>query len=243
MLHSITLISSLVGAPLAGLLLQHSLGLPFLVIICFALMRYPIIWVLSEASCCGKFQKDEDTTAVAETQPILAPDGAAAIAAPRDVGSALMDLAKSPILPYCFLCFLVKRIAFTSEVLMFQSTAETLGSSLDATAWVRVPIGSGAALTLLVLLPAGLQVLKRHYDSNAEAELVAVRINTVVLAVGFVLFWLSPNIAALVVGTSHSDITCHSTLNLTVIRLVSLRSRRRPCAFVASVGFFSRRNR
>ena len=199
-LHSITLLNVLFATPLAAILMQQSLWLAFMAIICTAVIRYPVIWALPEAAVTEEDSpmptlQAEPPHTMAEgdpTQPLLKKTATESTEYPSIVAKLQALLAHNGIL-FCFLGFLVKRVAFTSEFLMFQYTSEILDKPLEETAWIRIPLGFSATLVTSLCLPIFFQGLegRQAKDDNLAWEMRAVRTSLFVLMAGFGLYWIA----------------------------------------------------
>ena len=214
-LHFITLFNQLLASPVAAFLMQRSLRLAFAVILFMAILRYPVIWLLPETThvrSLSQISASEESTSPrsheAESMRPLLSQNIVETARFQSVGAKLRTLLSYNTVIFCFTCFFVKRIAFTSEILMFQYTSEYFGQSLDKTAWIRLPIGLGAILVTGFCLPALFQSLgkKRKQGHELKWEMRAARASLAILMTGFGLYWVAFNLPMMVVGKNATAI-------------------------------------
>ena len=190
-----------------------------MVIGCVAVLRYPLIWILPETAPFGRglrhpvtqevrVQVNEDST---PRQPLLK-SASREQSPPLPIKAAIRALLSYDAVIFCFTCFVVKRIAFTSEYLMFQYAAELLDQTLDETAWIRIPVGLSATIATSLCLPLLFRGLERaRLKSNALIwELRAIRSSLAVLTMGFALYWMARHPALMSIG-SYSAYGCLST--------------------------------
>jgi hypothetical protein len=196
-LHSIRLLNSLVATPIGAALMRQNLPLPFVVVICASMARYIVTWYLPE-SAPARQQKRSYEASLADRdgsnsnsesfQPLLNRTQTDHLQTSHSVWSHIHAFMLNPSILFCLGCFLVKRIAFTSESLMFQYVSETLKEPLNKTAWIRVPLGLSATINTSVGLPALLTFLKRRANS-AYVDIWAIRTSLGILVAGFTIFW------------------------------------------------------
>lgn len=219
-LHSMRLLTSLIATPIAAGLVKHSLPLPFVVMVGISLMRYPLIWYTPETASAIRYQtsseaeaanRSEDASSTEhyqsllhrvnelhEPQADLSQNG-------RPIFSNICNLAATQGMMFCFMCFLVKRIAFTGENLMFQYVSELLEGPLSQTAWIHLPPGPSATLVTSVNLPSLFLYMKQRTPCNESVDVWAVRGSLCVLISGFVLFWASDQPSWMSVGMTKAQ--------------------------------------
>ena len=185
--------------------MQHSIWLAFLAIICTAVLRYPVIWAIPGTAHLPVpiFQENLPST-MAEpgpTQPLLNRRAREPAERPSSAAKLRALLAHNGVL-FCFTCFLVKRIAFTSEFLMFQYASELLHQPLNNTAWIRIPLGFSASIVTILCLPIFFRALegRRAKENDFASEMRAVRTSLFVLTAGFGLYWIASTPALMIAG-------------------------------------------
>ena len=197
-LHSIRLLNSLIATPIGAALMQQNLTLPFAMVIGSMLLRYPITWCIAETAPAIRLSKVIGTVSGSDFRADLSSEHAQPLLHElqpetppnhRPVFPILRNFIANPGIVFCFACFLGKRIAFTSESLMFQYASELLHRPLSQTAWIRVPLGLSATLVTGVGLPTILLHLKRKTANSVSVDIWAIRASLGVLVVGFALFW------------------------------------------------------
>ncbi|KAG8533099.1 uncharacterized protein KY384_001882 [Bacidia gigantensis] len=202
LLHATTLLNELCAAPLAAILMQQSLMTAFWVVICAALVRYPVIWMLPETvqeeQAVQETSGLENDTQIAniskDRQPLLVKPNIVKENQPTTLGLIKLLVSYQGIV-FCYACFLVKRIAFTSEFLMFQRTSELLRQPLDKTAWIRIPLGASATFVTLICIPMYFETFgeTRLRSDALKYEMRALRVSLSILTTGFGIYWLASN--------------------------------------------------
>jgi hypothetical protein len=197
-LHSIRLLNSLVATPIGAALMRQNLPLPFVVVICASAIRYVVTWYLPESAPARQQKKsyeapladrDGSNSNSESFQPLLNEAQTDPLQTSHSVWSHIHAFVLDPSILFCFGCFLVKRIAFTSESLMFQYVSEILKEPLNKTSWIRVPLGLSATINTSVGLPALLTFLKRRANST-YVDTWAIRTSLGILVAGFTIFWI-----------------------------------------------------
>ena len=197
-LHSIRLLNSLVATPIGAALMRKTLPLPFIVVMCVSMTRYIVTWYLPESTPAMQ-QKLSNATTPADryrsdsnsenVQPLLNGSEADHVRASCSSWATMQQFISSSGIVFCFCCFLVKRIAFTSENLMFQYVSEILRERLNQTSWVRIPLGLSATIVTSVVLPTLLQYLKSRRANSTVVDVWAIRTSLAILVAGFTMFW------------------------------------------------------
>ncbi len=169
-----------------------------MVVIGTMLMRYPVTWSIPETAPAVRLAKivgvspgrdSHDDLSSEHAQPLLQELQPEPPQIHRPIFSVLRDFIATTGIIFCFACFLGKRIAFTSESLMFQYASELLHRPLSHTAWIRVPLGLSATLVTGVVLPTLLLRLKSRTTNSVSVDLWAIRASLGLLVLGFVMFW------------------------------------------------------
>lgn len=213
-LHSTTLINELFAPQLAAIIMQQDLLLAFIAVVCAAVIRYPVIWALPETVNRNLDVKSNsggsDPSPVRNPGPTqtLLKDMAPQSREHQPLISLLRTLASRSGILFCLTCFLVKRIAFTSEILMFQYTSELFEQPLDKTAWIRIWLGSSATLITTLGIPIYFQAFanRRTGTDGLSWQMRAVRVSLLVLTAGFGTYWLASSANVMIIGESLSCI-------------------------------------
>jgi len=203
-LHAILVINGLVGLPFGAALMSYGLSAPLAAVFVAFISRYAVILLLPETcipiavpSAILQPEAIVENNHISQTEstqthrsPLLLYNVLPEIywwtLPPRKLQSSLLLLAY----------FFWKRLAFASEGLMYQYMAEKLQQPFAVTVWIRLPLSLSAVFTTAIILPYAhrqRQQLKQTADTIAQ-DLRVARISLFVLAIGFVLFMLSPNL-------------------------------------------------
>lgn len=214
-LHSIRLLNSLVATPIGAVLMRQNLPLPFVVVICASMTRLIITWYLPESAPSRQRKESSATTLANRYGSDSNSDNAQPLLNGSEEDHLHMSLSLWPQIRlfifsrgiiFCFACFLVKRIAFTSESLMFQYVSEILREPLDQTSWVRVPLGLSATIVTSVGLPTLLLCLKKRRANSTAVDMWAIRTSLAILIAGFALFWSFHRPFMMVIGKASLQI-------------------------------------
>lgn len=118
------------------------------------------------------------------------------------------DLVQRPQLRFCFLAVLLKRMAFSSQTLLYQYVSDVLGVALSNTAWLRVLQAIGATLVTGVGLPLAMQFLmRRGKQSSSSASFYVVQGSLAILVIGFIALWLGRHPAVIGIGKCNVRLT------------------------------------
>lgn len=115
---------------------------------------------------------------------------------------SIVDMIRIPQLQFCILVVLFKRIAFSSETLLYQYASDVLNAQLSQTAWLRALQAIGATFATGVAVPFLMQILeRRNRQSSSSASFLIVQGSLAVLATGFVFLWLERYPGIIGIGT------------------------------------------
>lgn len=118
------------------------------------------------------------------------------------------DLVQQPQIRFCFLAVLLKRMAFSSETLLYQYASDILGVVLSNTAWLRALQAIGATLVTGLGLPLAMQFLvRRGRQPSPSASFYVVQGSLTILAIGFITLWLGRYPAVIGIGKSQVRLT------------------------------------
>ena len=192
--------------------MRQNLPLPFVVVICASMARYIVTWYLPESAPARQQKRsyepslaNRDRSNSENFQPLLNGTQADHLPASHSVWPHIHAFILNSSILFCFGCFLVKRIAFASESLMFQYVSEILREPLNKTSWIRVPLGLSATITTSVGFPTLLTFLKRRANS-ARVDIWAIRTSLGILVAGFTIFWISYQPLVMTIGNTSPQI-------------------------------------
>lgn len=197
------------------------LYIPFLVIVVLICIRFVLLWLLPEtAQSLQRFESvpNDDQASHAQSEVLDEPHqsfgpeedhqspnpGATKITEPRSrTLKSILELIQRPQLQFCFLAILFKRVAFSSETLLYQYASDVLNTQLSHTAWLRALQAVGATFITGVGVPLLMEVLKR--DSRrptSSSSFVVVQGSLAILVIGFISLWLGRHPVIVGIGTS-----------------------------------------
>jgi hypothetical protein len=110
-------------------------------------------------------------------------------------------LLKHPAARFCFVSYVLKRVAFASEGFMFQYASEKFLWPLHKTTWLRVAQASGAISATLLICPFVASILSRRAIPTHVINLGMVRSALLILACSFFSCWGSPSGIVFSLGT------------------------------------------
>lgn len=192
--------------------MEH-LFVPFLVILVLICIRFSLLWFLPETALStqcftGSDPIPNDDQALHARSGVL--DGPNQSLEPEEGGwrqttdatsgaephsrmlKSILDLVHHPQLQFCFLAILFKRIAFSSETLLYQYASDVLDTELSHTAWLRALQAVGATFSTGVGIPFSTQFLIRYAgQSSSAASFSIVQGSLAILVIGFLSLWLS----------------------------------------------------
>ncbi|THX10071.1 hypothetical protein D6D13_05584 [Aureobasidium pullulans] len=108
-----------------------------------------------------------------------------------NIFTTVLSLLAIPGIWFCFLSFLLKRIAFSSENLIYQYTSEVLRQRLDQVVWIRVALGLGASLMTVIVLPLLSCTLSGKGVAAQFVNVWVIRFSLLIVIIGFVIMWLA----------------------------------------------------
>ena len=180
-----------------------ALWIPFAVSIALMISRYVFIWYLPETRPCLEAGSDSGPT-LSQSQQVSIPEHVGLSAQPLPsqkrsgasyalifIPRKIREYSSHPLLVFSFLCFFLKRAAFTSENLIYQYASEKLHIRLYQTAWLRAVQSSAAVFVTSIGLPLSVQLCFRRQLRPLAVHLGAVRLSLVIVIFGFPCFWLA----------------------------------------------------
>lgn len=197
-LHAMTHFARMLAPPLAALMMDNHLWVPFALALSLQLCRLLLIYFLPEtlpSALDARYAKNSDSLQAPpqeiSPQPPLSPPSLPSV----------KRMISHPSLILIFASFIVKRIAFSSEGLTFQYASEKMDKKLHQTAWLRISNTIGATLVLSTVLP-----LISHYGpwKSPRKDLLGMRASLSIAVVGFLIIFTGANFAALCAGKAFS---------------------------------------
>ncbi|KAL9098393.1 MAG: hypothetical protein Q9163_005939 [Psora crenata] len=210
-------------APLVGAAIMEHLSVPFLTILVLICIRFFLLWFLPETALSLQGFRGSDSIPN-DDQALHAPSGildgpeqslepeedrgrqtadATNSAEPHSRAlKSILDLVHRPQLQFCFLAILFKRVAFSSETLLYQYASDVLDTELSHTAWLRALQAVGATFSTGVGIPLSTQFLIRYArQSSLAASFSILQGSLAILVVGFLSLWLGRHTAIVGIAT------------------------------------------
>ncbi|ORX98666.1 major facilitator superfamily domain-containing protein [Clohesyomyces aquaticus] len=152
-LHAMTHLSRMLAQPLAAILMDEHLWIPFALALGLLLSELFWIWNLPE-TLPAELSENQDVNCT-DTQSSTTISTTSTL-------QNVMTMLSHRGLSIIFAAFIVKRIAFSSEGFTFQYASETLHKKLSDTAWLRISNTIGASVVLSIILPLASYFTKWH---------------------------------------------------------------------------------
>lgn len=195
------------------------LWVPFALILALMGVRFLILWLLPETSS----SRTGIQAACEENQrmpaPTVLPEGSTE--SPEYIDNAedqfidlrtsegaypriwkhIYDLIQRPQIQFCFLAVFLRRIAISSEALLYQYASDVLSITLSKTAWIRALRSIGATLVTGIGVPVAMRLLTRQRDqTSSTATFMIVQGSLTILSAGFITLWLGHTSVVIGIG-------------------------------------------
>lgn len=187
--------------------MEH-LWAPFALILTLMGVRFLILWLLPETSSSRtgiqaaweENQRIHSRTVLAEGST-ESPEhldnaedqfiGLKTSKRPYRIWKNVYDLIQKPQIQFCFLAVFLRKIAFSSEALLYQYASDVLSIALSKTAWLRALQSIGATLVTGIGVPVTMRLLTRKCDQTSSiASFIIVQGSLAILSAGFIALWL-----------------------------------------------------
>jgi hypothetical protein len=205
----------MLAPPIAANLMQTHLWAPFALTAFTFSTELVILWILPETSPFlvalpeselsgaehGEVTEgqENDDNLLRRSSTCVIPEVEAGVPAILSRNLILRNFRSHRGLIVIFGCFLVKRIAFTSESLTFQSASEAYHMNLSDTFWLRVSNTVGATIVLSIVLPTVTRWFALQSPKMDQWVIIASLSD---LILGFLVMWKSNSFATLCIGES-----------------------------------------
>jgi hypothetical protein len=209
-------LNTLVGPPAGALLMKRNLWIPMWIAVALILIRFLVLCALPETNRTTVTARDSSTSICPGQDDgdrqitNLGPSSAESSNADFDnwngwryILPKLLKLVSTRGLIFCFACFFFKRIAFSSESIVYQWASEVLHARLYATAWLRVLQAGGASIVTLVLFPALARIYAKYGLATSRTDMWSIRMSLTVAMIGFGVLWIGRRPVVMGLGMSH----------------------------------------
>ena len=239
---AVLFISSLVGSVVGAILLHQNLVLPFIITPILILMRLFVIYIMPESKMLlplvFRARQGVAVTSDPNSREYLdvGRSGTEQYSANNNLAQLVTYLRSSRPLKFCVAAFFLKRVAFSSETVVYQYASELLHIRIDQTVWFRLLQGMGATAVTLFVSPMAVYWGIRKGVAPLHIDIWSARSYLGILVVGFTVLFFSTDAVSLSLGKAQPYVQQSSRTDRDD-STSALRFRRRSRALAAVVDF------
>lgn len=196
-----------------------NLYVPFVVVFATIALRLVLVWALPEtAPSCSMYTRrssGDETSRSRSNDENVPSQSSRSIESLTHTQTEAIDyiepgarmlirirhMLRLPQLQFCFVTMLFKRVAFSSETLLYQYASDVLDTKLSNTAWLRSLQAVGATIATAASVPLATYLLiKVTHQPASSTSLFIVQASLAILTLGFVALWLGQGAASIGIG-------------------------------------------